>query len=100
MVRFARLGRRRPQHASIWTVAEWLVMKVSAEQAKLPELIGDVFADVGHRSVGTDDDLFPLFVFRVLIRLLARSLESGARSPLSTRLLILNPHDPASSELA
>src|SRR5271154_2142056 len=39
-----------------------LIVEVLAEQAEFPELIGDVFADVGHRTVRTDDD-FGLVVF-------------------------------------
>ena len=40
---------------------EWLVAEVAAEQAKLPEVIGDVFADIRHGAVGTHDD-FGIFI--------------------------------------
>ena len=47
-------------------------MEVLAEQAELPKLIGDVLADVGDDSIGTDDD-FVLNVFLVLFSSLVAS---------------------------
>ena len=44
---------------------EAVVAKVAAEQAELPEVIGDIFADVGDGAVGADDD-FGVFVKSVL----------------------------------
>jgi hypothetical protein len=39
---------------------ERLVAEVATEQAELPEVVGDVFADVGDGAVGADDDLWRL----------------------------------------
>ncbi len=39
---------------------ERLVGEVGVEQAEFPQLVGDVLADVGHRAVAADDDLFRL----------------------------------------
>ena len=36
---------------------ERLVAEVLAQQTKLPQVIGNVFADVGDGAVGADDDL-------------------------------------------
>ncbi len=46
-----------PQDASVRIAHQWTVVEILAEQAELPELVGDVLADVGHRAVGTHDDL-------------------------------------------
>ncbi len=55
MVRLAVLGRDPALVIGIGE--ERLVAEVAAEQAELPEVVGDVFADVGDGAVGADDDL-------------------------------------------
>ncbi len=64
---------------------EGLVAEVVAEQAELPEVIGDVFADVGDGAVGADDDL-GVFVWSSPFS--ACTARAGAR------------HDPAAFVLA
>ncbi len=41
----------------IGILEERLVTEVAAEQAELPKVVGDVFADIGDGAVGADDDL-------------------------------------------
>ena len=48
----------------LWVGEEALVAEVAAEQAELPKVVGDVFADVGDGAVGADDD------FGVVVRVL------------------------------
>src|SRR5580765_7871652 len=58
--RCARLaaGRRgRPERATIGLLGKAAIVEVLAEESELPELVGDVLADVGDDAVGTDDDL-------------------------------------------
>ena len=57
------------------------VGEVLAQQAELPQLIGDVLADVGHRAVGAHDHL-------------VRILEAGELCGSLER------HDPAAGVLA
>src|SRR4029453_16258884 len=57
-------GRRRPQHVTIGLSGEPAISKIAAEQAELPELIRNVFADVGDNAVGAHDHLFARFLFR------------------------------------
>ena len=38
------------------------IVEIFAEQAEFPELVGDVFSDVGDRAIGADDD-FVLDIF-------------------------------------
>src|SRR5215468_2415345 len=40
-------------------------MKVLVEQTEFPELVRNVLADVGHRAIGTDDDLVVIVAFGV-----------------------------------
>ncbi len=55
---------------------EQFVLEVLVQQADFPQLIGDVLADIGHRAVGSDDDLVVFVTFG------------------------LEPHDPAAGVLA
>ena len=55
-IRFRRPGLPERTAAAAST-PEGGVLEVAAEQAELPELVGDVLADVGHRAVGADDHL-------------------------------------------
>src|ERR1051325_10609776 len=48
---------QRPLRAAL----EYAVLKILAEQSKLPELIGDVLPDVGNDAIRADDDFFPIF---------------------------------------
>ena len=50
-------GRAHPDGFSV-LVEERLVVEIPLQEAELPELIGDVLADIGHRAVRADDDLF------------------------------------------
>ena len=56
----AILGRGRPEDAAIGLRGEAAIEKVAAKKAELPELVGDVFADVGDDAVRSDDDFFAL----------------------------------------
>src|ERR1039458_1399939 len=59
----------------IWVSEERLVAKVLAQQAKLPQVIGDILAHVSYRAVGADNH------FGVFVRLAVRNLRAGpARS--------------------
>src|SRR5258708_18854971 len=40
----------------IWISEEFAVFEIAAEQAELPHVVGDVFADVADGAVGADDD--------------------------------------------
>src|SRR6516162_8255187 len=56
MIGFAVLGRD-PTLVVVGITEEFLVSEVAAEETELPEMIGDVFADVADGSVGAYDDL-------------------------------------------
>ena len=62
-LRASEIGMRRLTHfgrdpAHVVVVGkEGRVAEVPAKQAKLPQVIGDVLADIGNGSVGTDDHL-------------------------------------------
>ncbi len=55
-------GPNRFAFGSVWPFA---VVEIFAEQAEFPELIGNVFADVGDGAVRADDD-FVLSIFFVV----------------------------------
>ena len=57
----------------VWVSEELLVAEVLAQQAELPQMIGNVFANIGDRAVGADDDL------RVLIQIAFNHIRTGAR---------------------
>ena len=61
-------------------------MEVLAEQAELPELIGDVLADVGHRAVRAHDDLLALIglvlVCTVVVRSSSALVAASVPSPI------------------
>jgi len=61
---------------------EGLVAKVLAEEAEFPEVVGDIFADVGDGAVGADDN------FGVFVQLTSGDVGAGAG------------HDPAALVLA
>ena len=63
---------------------EGLVAEVLAQQTELPQVIGDVFADVSDGAVGADDDLgiFVCFAFS--------DLSAGARHHPATLVLALS----------
>ena len=52
---------RNPALVAVGIAKEFLISEVAAQQAKLPQVIGDVFADVADGAVGADDD-FGVFV--------------------------------------
>ncbi len=62
---------------------ELAIVEVASEQTELPELIGEVFADVGHDTVRTDDHLLAALLCVPCVRL------------LSLRPLLLDLHHPA-----
>src|SRR5262245_33958984 len=66
MVVFAVSGAGGPER-TVRPVCKYAVVKVAAEQAEFPELIGDVFADIRHDAIGSHDDFFTfrrvIFVF-------------------------------------
>src|SRR5512147_1827747 len=55
-------GRGGPQGRLSAGIDEYAVMKVTTEEAKLPELIRDVLPDIGDDAVRSDDDLLTLLV--------------------------------------
>ncbi len=73
MILLTVVGAGRPQRPS-WPRREHAILEVAAEQSQLPELIGDVLADIRHHAVGTDDHLFALLVLIVLLVRRARFL--------------------------
>ena len=72
-------------------------MEIAPQQAKLPELIGNVLADIGHGSVRSDDDFLALFDVRLGVRVgclvVIRVVRLGFR-----RFRVLDRHDPAALE--
>ena len=58
------------------------VAEVAAEQAELPELVGDVLADVGHRAVRADDHLVGVLEAGELLGLRQRHHPAAGVLPL------------------
>ena len=85
-IRLAIGGRRRPQDVAIGLRRETVIAKVATEQAELPELVRNVFADVGDDAVGADDHFF------------ARFLICLAGSPAASPLF--DSHHPAAGQPA
>ena len=52
-----------PDLVAVRIFGPWLVIEVFAEKAELPQLICDVFADIGNCTVGADDDFAFVDVF-------------------------------------
>ena len=75
-------------------VGEAAIQEVAAEQAELPELVGDVFADVGDDAVRSHDDFFSrISTLRPsLARLAAR------RRRRRRFAAFLDAHDPAAGQ--
>ena len=65
------LHRGNPTVVLIGIAIELAIAKIASEQAELPHVIGDVFADVTNRTVGADDDF--LIFLRNLLGLLGVS---------------------------
>src|SRR5947209_18028375 len=84
MLRLARFCRN-PYLVIVRISIEMFVAEVATKQAKLPQVIGNVFAHIGHCAIGADND-FGIFVGA--FRLLLRRLAAGA------------PHHPAAFVLA
>ena len=61
-------GRRRPERPAVGLRREAAIAEIAAEQAELPELVGDVLADVGDDAVRADDDFLARFVVVWLAR--------------------------------
>ena len=108
MVVFAVSGAGGPERA-VRPICKHAVVKVAAEQTELPELIGDVLADICHDAVGSHDDFLALACFLLLIvvasvckRSLFEALGSSpsasgpwALGPWAFASLFANRHDPA-----
>src|SRR5687768_1205893 len=82
-------------------------MEIAAEQSKLPELIGDVFADVGDSAVRTNDHLLAFALFRaffpplrICIMCATARLAGAFGGGAQTGRIILDAHYPAPGELA
>src|SRR3982074_3044363 len=79
----------------VWIAVELAVAEVAAEEAELPHVIGDIFADVAHRAVGADDYFLVFFRNLVTPSLCGR----GARAYAVCACTILTgsgaAHDPA-----
>ena len=60
VVAFAAGRARRPER-SVRPRREHAIVEILPEQPELPELVGDVLADVGDDAVRSDDDLLALF---------------------------------------
>ena len=82
MVRLTHFGRD-PAHVIV-VGKKGRVAEVSTQQAKLPQVIGDVLPHIGHGSVGTDDHL----------GIVIDTVFCGRRSSRGA------PHDPAALVLA
>src|SRR5439155_26497398 len=116
-----------PQRIAVHARAERPVIKIAPEQAELPQLIRDVFADVGDSAVRSHDHLLALLIFfriaNPALRLVrfqvaqgARSLSSldlaradpelvegsrgGFRIPARFGVVFLDAHDPAAGEFS
>ena len=100
--RVALVRGRGPQRTPARLLSDEEVPEVAPEQAEFPELVGDVFPDVGDDAVRSDDDLFAR-VRRIDVFGSAR--EPGRRIPgrhgrgVGRRrrafVLFFNPHHPA-----
>src|SRR5262245_2967818 len=99
MIRETILAARRPQR-TVGAFREDAVLEITAEQPELPELIRDVFADVGDDTVGPDDDLLTLLgvLFVPRCRLADRQLGVGSWGVGSCFQLFLYRHHPAARE--
>src|SRR5262245_60383217 len=58
-VSFTLARGRGPQRPAVLLLGKPVIPEITPEQAELPELVSDVFADVGDNTVRADDDLFP-----------------------------------------
>src|ERR1700692_1098329 len=64
--------RRNPTVVRVGIAVELAIAEIPSEQAELPHVVCDVFADIAHRAVRADDD-FLIFLgntIRTLLRLL------------------------------
>ena len=86
MVQRAHRGRD-PAIMSVGIAIKLAIAEIAAQQAKLPQVVGDVFADVADRAVGTDDD------FLVFLGDLDRSrrLRRRPSRPLRFQILTFPP---------
>src|SRR5207344_126027 len=57
-----------PQLPAVSLFRKAVIPEITPQQAELPELVGDVFADVRDDAVRPDDDLFARFGIRVIFR--------------------------------
>ncbi len=73
MVGFAMLGGD-PALVAVGITEELLVAEIAAEKAELPEVVGDVLADVADGAVRADDDLGVFVGARFLFRRVLRAL--------------------------
>src|SRR5579871_5799441 len=92
----ALFTRRRPDRFAFRRVRPFAIAKIFSEQSKFPQLISNIFSDVGHDSIRTHNNLV-LFVFVVFIGVFCAF--SAFRGFLI--LFFFFPrHNPASGHLA
>ena len=62
-----RVARSDPSFVTVGMPVKPAIMKIAVEQAEFPEVMRDVFADVGDRAGGADDDLGLGFFRRLVV---------------------------------
>src|ERR1041385_4801240 len=102
-VRMLRLSclRRYPHLPAIGITIETLITKIAPEQTKLPKMVGNVFADVSHSSVGAHNHLgiFIGTIFTLITFGFSSIIAFGCGLPFSRRRR--SPlHHPAALVLA
>ena len=74
-------------------------MEVLAEQPELPELVGHVLADVGHRAVGSHDDFLARLDARLDPSLSCRTVDVRGRFlDIGRSRVVVYSHDPTALE--
>src|SRR5262249_13827460 len=92
-LRNRRIRCRGPERLLAIVALEHVILEVLAEEAKLPELIGHVLADVGDGAIRAHDHLLPrLYASLGIRRLAGRVVGSRFAGP------VVDPHDPAALE--
>src|SRR5207253_363367 len=92
----------RPQCASARLASEDAVVKVAPEQAELPELIGEVLANVGHDAIRPDNDLFTRVIGPSKLAFGPSKIAFFGPSKLGPYVvaLLFDPHHPAARQPA
>src|SRR5579884_621617 len=94
VIRLTRLSRNPAGVVRIFE--EFAVSEIPSQQAKLPEMVGDVLADVGYCSVRADDDL-GVFIGALAAILFRRAciLSPAKRAAWTANPAARAAHDPA-----